>query len=129
MLATSVRSTGTPRIHTGTPRIQLPQEQAETDCRSSRGPWSHDLRESILPDSLFAQADAKAVKWHEEFAVKRASNPEYRPSRRGDDADLWRALNKYSINKGSYRMDVPTLGLFTLQPDLLGGAGAKFYGE
>jgi len=26
-------------------------------------------------------------------------------------------------------MDVPTLRLFALQPDMLGGAGAKFYGE
>ena len=122
LLATSVRSTGTPRI-------QLSPEPAQTDRRWAEVPWSQSLRESVQLENLLTKADAKAVKWYKAFAAKRASDPEYLPSRRGDDADLWQALYRYSTNAGSYRVDVPTLRLFALQPDMLGVASAKFYGE
>ena len=122
LLATSVRSTGTPRI-------QLSPEPAQTDRRWAEVPWSQGLRESVQLENLLTKADAKAVKWYKAFAAKRASDPEYLPSRRGDDADLWQALYRYSTNAGSYRVGVPTLRLFALQPDMLGVASAKFYGE
>jgi len=52
------------------------------DYRWSRGPWSRELRESILPESLFSHADATAVKWYKELADRPAAHPEYRPSSR-----------------------------------------------
>ena len=101
----------------------------ETDRRWSQGPWSRELRESIQLKNLSSKVDKKAVKWYTAFAAKRAADPEYWPSRRGDDAALWQALYRYSTNSGSYRVDVHTLRLFALQPDMLGVASAKFYGE
>ena len=91
---------------------------------------ARSLRQSVAVTCLCAQADKKAVGWYKSFAEKRAVDPQYQPSKRGTDANLWQALNRYSNgHHPSYEMDVPTLRLFALQPDMLGGAGAKFYGE
>ena len=124
LLATSVRSTGSAA------RIQLSPGPRETDGRWLQGPWSQDLRESVTTNVLCAQADEKAVGWYKAFAEKRVDDPQYRPSKRGADANMWKALNRFSTNgHPGYEMDVPTVRLFALQPDMLGGAGAKFYGE
>ena len=91
---------------------------------------ARSLRQSVAVTCLCAQADKKAVGWYKSFAEKRAVDPQYQPFKRGTDANLWQALNRYSNgHHPSYEMDVPTLRLFALQPDMLGGAGAKFYGE
>ena len=54
LLATSVHSTGTPRI-------QLSPGPAEADERWWQGPWSRSLRQSVAVTCLCAQADKKAV--------------------------------------------------------------------